>query len=68
MHKRSFSCDVTTFLPPYWFTTAGYVMYANETQIKFTSQIVAFIKWIVLKVKVNQMKMLKLRSCTSELK
>ena len=24
-HWRSFSCDVTTFLPPYWFTTGGYV-------------------------------------------
>ena len=54
--QRSFSCDVTTFLPPYWCTTAGYVMYANETQIKFTSQIVAFLKWIVLKVKVRRIK------------
>ena len=31
-------------------------MYANETQIKFTSQIVAFLKWIVLKVKVKRIK------------
>ena len=46
--------------------------------MKFTSQIVAFLKWIVLTVKLNQMKMLKLRlpylflimlrSWTSELK
>ena len=33
----------------------------NITQIKSTSQIVAFLKWIVLTVKLNQMKMLKLR-------
>ena len=30
-------------------------------QIKFTSQIVAFLKWILLKVKLSQVKMLKLR-------
>ena len=35
--------------------------YANITQMKSTSQIVAFLKWIVLTVKLNQMKMLKLR-------
>ena len=35
--------------------------YANITQMKFTLQIIAFLKWIVLTVKLNQMKMLKLR-------
>ena len=32
-----------------------------KMQIKFTSQIVAFLKWILLKVKLSQVKMLKLR-------
>ena len=32
-----------------------------KMQMKFTSQIVAFLKWILLKVKLSQVKMLKLR-------
>ena len=58
--------------------TCGLHHYANTMQMKFTSEIVALLKWIVLKVKQNQVKMLKLhllylfcimlRSWTSELK